>query len=846
MKKFLFALLVLPALTFVLPTYSQAPNWAWAVGVGNGQTTPSVKGMASDAAGNTYLTGFFTDTVRFGSTKLTAASSSNDIFVAKLDHNGTPLWAKRAGGVGEDLGNGIAVDNAGNVYITGGVNGVSGLATFSSITFNTTHNIDAFLAKYDAAGNIQWVQHPGTGVTNYGEHLAIDNANNIYMTGEFGLLMFVAKYGSDGSNNWTTISNNNGVQVECRAIAVNNNGDVFAGGNYYQQLIIGGASIPYNSGYDPYVVKLSASTGSVVWAKYLHGNGDDRGYSLAADNNGNVYFHGITISQKLYYGNDTIFGNNNGGQNVWMVKYSSNGNITWVRQSVGGDVRGGDVSVDPAGDPYLTGYIGTGAFSFGSLNVSGYFSRTYIVKYNSGGTALWIKIPAGNNNYSFATCSSINSLGEVFIAGTYSGTNIFSPSTITPPVGSGSDIFVAKICMTAIPPIVPVGATGLCVGSTLTLTAPAGFASYLWNTSATTQSIVVNAIGNYSVTVTNAEGCSASTSFNVVSNPAIKITKVITPVSCYGGNDGAVNITASLGTPGYTYSWNNGALTPNISGLTVGVYQVTVTDAAGCTKLQNCSVTQPAAPSTVIAAGGPTTVCSPDSVEFHVVAPTGVAYQWQKSNVDIPGATNTTYYAHVSGSYRCKVFYPCGSKQSNIISATIKVQAASITPSGSVIVCNNAAILHTIQGGVNVTYQWYLNGVAIPGATHRNDTVTYNASENYHVVVTSIVTGCSGTSQDAYLVQSCRLEDDATIMTDATIYPNPTDGNFTLQLNNLHGKDLQVTLFDMLGRNIETRMVNAVDEEYELTFDLTSRAAGNYFIRISTGNDVKVLKVLKQ
>jgi hypothetical protein len=88
------------------------------------------QGIAVDASGNSYVTGGFEGTATFGSTTL-ESSGSQDIFVAKLDNRGNWLWAKKAGGTDSDYGYGIAVDASGNSYVTGYF--YSATATFGSI-----------------------------------------------------------------------------------------------------------------------------------------------------------------------------------------------------------------------------------------------------------------------------------------------------------------------------------------------------------------------------------------------------------------------------------------------------------------------------------------------------------------------------------------------------------------------------------------------------------------------------------------------------------------------------------------------------------------------------------------
>ena len=100
-------------------------------------------GIAVDASGNVYITGYFNDTATFGTTSKTSAGSA-DIFVAKYSNAGSLQWVQTAGGTSYDLGNGITVDASSNVYITGYFNGT---ATFGATSKTSAGSADIFVAR---------------------------------------------------------------------------------------------------------------------------------------------------------------------------------------------------------------------------------------------------------------------------------------------------------------------------------------------------------------------------------------------------------------------------------------------------------------------------------------------------------------------------------------------------------------------------------------------------------------------------------------------------------------------------------------------------------------------------
>ena len=155
-------------------------NWLWAKNTGSNGNDCGWS-IAVDTGGNSYVTGFFSDSATFGSTTLTS-SGECDIFIAKLDRRGNWLWAIKAGGTGSDIGFCIAVDASGNSYVTGGFEGA---ATFGSITLISNGDSDIFIAKLDSSGNWLWATKTGGTDTVVSYGIAFDASGNNYVTGFF-------------------------------------------------------------------------------------------------------------------------------------------------------------------------------------------------------------------------------------------------------------------------------------------------------------------------------------------------------------------------------------------------------------------------------------------------------------------------------------------------------------------------------------------------------------------------------------------------------------------------------------------------------------------------------------
>ena len=161
---------------------STANALLWGAHASGSGSTDSVMSIEMDAQGRTYVCGYFYNTAVFGNTTL-SSSGSYDVFVGRLS-NGAWDWVQRAGGSSSDQCRDIAVDDGGNVTITGYYYS-SNSATFGSTTLSGQGSNDIFVARLDSGGNWIWAKSAGGSSSDYGNGVAMDNAGNAYLTGEY-------------------------------------------------------------------------------------------------------------------------------------------------------------------------------------------------------------------------------------------------------------------------------------------------------------------------------------------------------------------------------------------------------------------------------------------------------------------------------------------------------------------------------------------------------------------------------------------------------------------------------------------------------------------------------------
>ncbi|MGH7990850.1 MAG: SBBP repeat-containing protein, partial [Limisphaerales bacterium] len=166
----------------VLLTISAHAQFLWSERIASANDWPDGEpntGLALDTNDTCYVAGYFDGTNDFGGVTLTNQSiGGSDIYVAKYNSTGALQWVQRAGGSSNNYGHGIGVDTNGNIYVTGGY---SGLAKFGGITLPAPSGEEFFLAKYNNAGVVQWVQSSTGGSDDVdGIGLTVDGAGNSY------------------------------------------------------------------------------------------------------------------------------------------------------------------------------------------------------------------------------------------------------------------------------------------------------------------------------------------------------------------------------------------------------------------------------------------------------------------------------------------------------------------------------------------------------------------------------------------------------------------------------------------------------------------------------------------
>jgi len=271
------------------------------------EDTQSVSSIAVDSVGNLLLVGEFKSTVNLGGGNLTSAGNY-DVLLGKLDASGNHLWSKRFGDSGWQVSSGIAADNSGNVIITGYFYDT---INFGGGNLVSLDGLDIFVAKFDAAGNHIWSKRFGSSNDQYSFCIAVDDSGDVFLSGLFGGLVnfggetlssagswdvFVVKLDSAGNHIWSKSFGDASAQYS-RAIAVDSYDNVLFAGYFEGTVNFGGGNLVSAGGEDVFVTKLDAA-GDHVWSKRFGDASDQYANAIAMDGLGHALVAGYFLAPR--------------------------------------------------------------------------------------------------------------------------------------------------------------------------------------------------------------------------------------------------------------------------------------------------------------------------------------------------------------------------------------------------------------------------------------------------------------------------------------------------------------------------------------------------------------------
>ncbi len=473
---------------------TEGAQWATSVDTPNGATNDDVgNAVAVDLAGNVYLAGSYsTGRVGGGGEATTIVYNLNNTpsgiilrapdgngyaaFVVKYNTAGVAQWAVTLDGLNGDNGNGVTVDEDGNMYVTGHYAGANPMFynagnVSSGVSLPFSVGNAAFLAKYDEEGELQWVAYIEGAGSDLGRAVRVDSSGNVYMAGNYdqsaviynaggvastsvtlrnptaATAALVVKFNSDGVAQWAASVDGSGTE-RANAVTLDTSGNVYIACQYtaapptiYNANNVSSGLSLANPGSatnaQMVVVKYDAS-GVAQWAVTGIGAGSIIANGVRTDASGNVYVGGtysgigsVFNAGNTASGNASFRSTNGNGNAAFLLKFNASGAAQWLTSVDGaGNDQGNAVSVDTSGAVFLSGFVAANPLIFNSNGATASLparptgagtgaNAAYVLKFDAAGFAQWrIYLDGVGDDQSQAM--AIDQWGVVYMAGKYS------------------------------------------------------------------------------------------------------------------------------------------------------------------------------------------------------------------------------------------------------------------------------------------------------------------------------------------------------------------------------------------------------------------------------------------
>jgi len=422
--------------------HAATPTFEW-VAAGGGAKSDKTRAVTFDREGNVFMAGETTDDGTFGDQKRTGLGST-DFFLTKLSPEGKFLWVRSLGGSLVDRGYGVATDSAGNAYVTGHYQSTDAQA--NGQTLPNAGDYDIFIAKYDTSGALIWIKTAGGKGYDYGHGIVVDSKGDIVITGaivgeaRFGDVtvnagsttrpIFCAKYDSDGKLKWVKATGGK-FSGSGHGLGVDANDSIYVGGG-------GGGtgtmdSVTLDAKSPSGIVLKLTSAGEGVWAAALPGVPSTGFHEIAVDSTGRTWcagmFKGVLNGGPVHTtgdkDNDGVF-----------AHYSPEGKLVWshVLQGPATDYCLG-VATDNTGRCFVTGeFSDTATFAGQTLKTQG-STDIFTAAFDAKGGLEWL-VQSGGIKGDNAYCMAWHPSGRLIISGACVAPATFGAQTMASPGGA--------------------------------------------------------------------------------------------------------------------------------------------------------------------------------------------------------------------------------------------------------------------------------------------------------------------------------------------------------------------------------------------------------------------------
>lgn len=611
-----------------LAKFDNQGNCLWATYYG-GTGADQAHAVAIDTAGMVYMAGHTNSTPGISTTGSfqAAIGGGYDAFLVKFNTNGVRQWATYYGGTGNEHASqlSLACDTMGNIYMTGGSNSASGVATTGSYQDVAGGSYDGFLVKFNGQGQRIWATYFGGAGSETAFQTRCNSAGDIYISGMTTSTSAIASAGAS-------------------------------------QSVYGGGVV------DAYLAKFNSS-GIKQWSTYLGGSTYDGGRGLLVDSFDNVYMLGLTNSVNGIATSNVQQTTAGGSDDLFLAKFNGSGNKIWSTYYGGSDADapgGTAIATDILGRIYIGGRtrssnaIATAGSMQPALSSTSVYDG-FVAKFDTSGVRLWGTY-LGDVDVDLLNSITTDDSGSVYCSGeTDCSAGIATSGTHqTSFAGGVRDAFLIKLfdCDTPAQPGVITGPVNVCKGQSYTysISPLANVTGYTWTlpggwagSSNSNTITVVPGGGSGHIQVSGNTSCAVGTA------QSLPVTiDVVAQLSPSGNVEICANDSIALvANTGSNFNWEwlrDGSILPGqnasqIFAAVAGQYQVIISDGI-------CTDTSLADTLTVNPLPTPTISVNGNDLSTQIFY---TSYQWYFDGQPIGGAINSVYTAAIDGHYTVSV-----------------------------------------------------------------------------------------------------------------------------------------------------------------------------------------------
>jgi hypothetical protein len=843
--------------------------------------------MQNDAKGDIILLGWFTNSINLmGKISLSSyATNDQDFFVARIDSSGNPSWAYAANSPGAQYGLSLSLDSEGSIYMSGQT---SDSLNYRGFRKRSIGGVDAFVLKTDSAGGFIESKVFGSALIDESHGVAASTGGAFYMVGTYrqnqyfdNVFVSGGAYGSgylaklelnlmsqpsvpasgiqtfnvgkDSMNVKFTKGNGSGRLVLARKGSAVNISPVdqntYTANNIFAQgaQIANGIFVVYN-GVDSSFLLKGLEPNSLYFLSVVEYNGLGDSINYLTTNSPSL--NQFTKPDAALFGSLTFC---NGDSTKLTATTGNNLTFQWYKDSIliqGATAQTVYAKSNGTYKVQVTNVAGTSISNAlqvvvkplppasitltGNDTICATDSVLLAVPYYSTNTYQW-KL----NNVSINT--GVNNSLWVKSSGSYS-------VKVTDNVSTCLANSTAQNIVVNQPPVLNFSMSNndtICSGDTLLISASPsnGINSFQWwlnnaiINGANSAQLAVTATGSYTLSTLYANTCARTyepISAVVIPLPNASVTQAGNATFCFGDS---VVFQANSGN-GYTYNWFNASTSLNVFGARLAVvnsgnYSVRVTDKFNCSKMSSVfNVIAHQLPSALITLPTASSLgfCLGDSLFLYAKTAPGLQYQWLNNNLPIVQSVDSFLTVKNAGNYAVRVV------DNNTCKSTSPIKQVNVnTPPTKPLVSNNGNTLTTVSGFL---YQWYFNGSLIPNATAQFLTASQNGF--YSVKITDI-NGCFSIS-DPFNFSTTGIENHTGI-DNLQLYPNPNNGNFTIQFFESDAHLLSMQLVDVLGRVVYAQNRRMEAGLNMFTVNVNTVPGGIYFLHLDVNDKSTIVKV---